>query len=50
VFEVEPLPIASELRRLPNVVLGAHNASNTREGVVRASNTAVDLLIEELAR
>jgi D-3-phosphoglycerate dehydrogenase len=50
VFEVEPLPLDSELRALPNVVLGAHNASNTREGVVRASNTAVDFLIEELQR
>ncbi len=50
VFEVEPLPLDSELRTLPNVVLGAHNASNTREGVVRASNAAVDFLIEELAR
>ncbi len=50
VFEVEPLPMGSELRVLANVVLGAHNASNTREGVVRASNTAVDFLIEELAR
>ncbi|WP_123025551.1 phosphoglycerate dehydrogenase [Mycolicibacterium stellerae] len=50
VFEVEPLPLDSEFRTLPNVVLGAHNASNTREGVVRASNAAVDFLIEELAR
>ena len=50
VFEVEPLPMDSELRVLPNVVLGAHNASNTREGVVRASVTAVDFLVEELAR
>lgn len=50
VFEVEPLPLDSELRTLPNVVLGAHNASNTREGVVRASSAAVDFLIEELAR
>jgi D-3-phosphoglycerate dehydrogenase len=50
VFEVEPLPSNSELRALQNVVLGAHNASNTREGVIRASNTAVDFLIEELAR
>ena len=50
VFEVEPLPMDSELRTLPNVVLGAHNASNTREGVARASATAVDFLIEELAR
>jgi D-3-phosphoglycerate dehydrogenase len=50
VFEVEPLPIDSELRTLPNVVLGAHNGSNTREGVARASATAVDFLLEELAR
>nr|ABP47236.1 D-isomer specific 2-hydroxyacid dehydrogenase, NAD-binding protein [Mycolicibacterium gilvum PYR-GCK] len=50
VFEVEPLPLDSELRTLPNVVLGAHNGSNTREGVVRASNAAVEFLIEELAR
>jgi D-3-phosphoglycerate dehydrogenase len=50
VFEVEPLPLDSELRMLPNVVLGAHNSSNTREGVARASTAAVDFLIEELAR
>lgn len=50
VFEVEPLPLDSELRTLPNVVLGAHNGSNTREGVVRASSAAVDFLIEELTR
>ena len=50
VFEVEPLPQTSELRNLPNVVLGAHNASNTREGVARASKVAVDFLIEELGR
>ncbi|WP_145013701.1 phosphoglycerate dehydrogenase [Mycobacterium marseillense] len=50
VFEVEPLPMDSELRTLPNVVLGAHNGSNTREGVVRASDEAVEFLIEELAR
>lgn len=50
VFEIEPLPIDSELRRLPNVILGAHNGSNTREGVARASGAAVDFLLEELAR
>lgn len=50
VFEVEPLPLDSELRTLHNVVLGAHNGSNTREGVVRASEAAVDFLIEELGR
>jgi D-3-phosphoglycerate dehydrogenase len=50
VFEVEPLPLDSELRRMPNVVLGAHNGSNTREGVARASKSAVDFLIEELTK
>jgi D-3-phosphoglycerate dehydrogenase len=50
VFEVEPLPLDSELRTLPNVILGAHNGSNTREGVARASTTAVDFLLEELSR
>lgn len=50
VFEIEPLPIDSELRRLPNVILGAHNGSNTREGVARASGAAIDFLLEELAR
>jgi D-3-phosphoglycerate dehydrogenase len=50
VFEVEPLPMDSELRRLPNVVFGAHNGSNTREGVARASKAAIDFLIEELTR
>lgn len=50
VFETEPLPMDSELRSLPSVVLGAHNASNTREGVARASSKAVDFLLEELSR
>ncbi len=47
VFEVEPLPADSELREL-NVVLGSHNGSNTREGVERASQRAVDIMLEEL--
>lgn len=50
VFEVEPLPLDSELRTLPNVLLGAHNGSNTREGVARASRAAVDFLLEELSK
>ncbi|BBY78764.1 phosphoglycerate dehydrogenase [Mycolicibacterium parafortuitum] len=50
VFEVEPLPLDSRLREMPNVVLGSHNGSNTREGVSRASRAAVDFLIEELSR
>lgn len=48
VFEVEPLPADSPLRRFDNVLLGAHNGSNTREGVARASARSVDLLLSEL--
>jgi D-3-phosphoglycerate dehydrogenase / 2-oxoglutarate reductase len=48
VFEIEPLPAHSPLRAMQNVVLGAHNGSNTREGVARASAVAVNYLIEEL--
>ncbi|MBT2549624.1 phosphoglycerate dehydrogenase [Arthrobacter sp. ISL-65] len=48
VFEVEPLPQNSALRNFPNVVLGSHNGSNTREGVARASSKAVDFLLSEL--
>jgi D-3-phosphoglycerate dehydrogenase len=50
VFETEPLPLDSELREFPHLLLGAHNASNTREGVVRASRFAIDFLIEELTK
>lgn len=50
VFEVEPLPTDSPLRGFGNVILGAHNGSNTREGVARASGRAVELLLEELTR
>ncbi|UWZ86132.1 phosphoglycerate dehydrogenase [Occallatibacter riparius] len=33
VFEVEPLPAGSPLRRLPHVVLGSHNANNLHSAV-----------------
>jgi D-3-phosphoglycerate dehydrogenase len=49
VFEVEPLPADSELRRLPNVVLGTHNASNTAEAVARVNRLAIDNLLAALA-
>jgi D-3-phosphoglycerate dehydrogenase len=41
VFEVEPLPADSALRTFDNVILGAHNASNTREAVIRTSEQAI---------
>lgn len=33
VFEMEPLPMSSKLRELPNVVLGSHNANNLHSAV-----------------
>ncbi len=50
VFEVEPLPPDSALRTMDNVILGAHNGSNTTEGVRRASVRALEILLEELQR
>ena len=41
VFEVEPLPDDSPLRAVESCILGSHNGSNTREGVLRASAQAV---------
>jgi D-3-phosphoglycerate dehydrogenase len=48
VYETEPLPADSPLRTLRNVILGSHNASNTREGVKRASDLAVTRLLDLL--
>ena len=44
VFEDEPLPIQSPLRRFEQCILGSHNGSNTSDAVRRASNRAIDLL------
>ena len=49
VFETEPLPAESPLRSFERVLLGAHNGSNTREGVARASSVAVDHLLRLLS-
>lgn len=42
VFEHEPLPIGDPIRSFENVILGSHNASNTREAVRRTSVRALD--------
>ena len=42
VFEIEPLPPDSPLRDMERVILGTHNGSNTIDGVIRASHTAID--------
>ena len=41
VFETEPLPDDSPLRRMPECIFGSHNSSNTAEGVRRASHEAI---------
>jgi len=43
VFEVEPLPKRSELKKY-NCIFGAHNASNTDEAVDKVSNLVLDKL------
>lgn len=44
VFEVEPLPANSPLREMERCIFGSHNGSNTIDGVIRASHTAIDRL------
>jgi D-3-phosphoglycerate dehydrogenase len=50
VFELEPLSSHSSLRSHSNVVMGAHNASNTAQGVAKASSKAVEFLLAELSK
>jgi len=49
VFEVEPLPGDSPLRRLPHCVFGSHNASNTADAVLRTSEIALRKLFDFLS-
>jgi len=48
VFEQEPLPPDNRLRGIGGCIFGSHNASNTDQGVRRASERAVDNLIRGL--
>ncbi|MDI9880061.1 phosphoglycerate dehydrogenase [Flectobacillus longus] len=48
VFEIEPLPISSELRNFDKCIFGTHNGSNTIEGVRRATHQAISYLFEFL--
>lgn len=42
VTETEPLPVNSSLRKYDNIIFGCHNASNTKEGIVRATKVALE--------
>lgn len=50
VFEVEPLPIDSPLRKFGDrCIFGSHNGSNTSDAVLRTSHLAVGKLFDFLA-
>jgi D-3-phosphoglycerate dehydrogenase / 2-oxoglutarate reductase len=49
VFEDEPLPPTSPLIQMKNVVLGSHNASNTREAVARVNEMAIANVLQGMA-
>jgi len=44
VFEVEPLPMDSPLRKMERCIFGSHNGSNTVDAVIRASHEAIERL------
>jgi D-3-phosphoglycerate dehydrogenase / 2-oxoglutarate reductase len=48
VFEAEPLPAESPLRKIGNTIFGSHNASNTEDGVIRCSEFAIATLLSYL--
>lgn len=48
VFEEEPLPADNPLRGFDNVILGAHNGSNTHEGVDRVNIASLRNLLRGL--
>ena len=48
VFEQEPLPEDSSLRRFENCIFGTHNSSNTLEAVLRVNEMAIRNLMEGL--
>lgn len=48
VFEQEPLSDEHPLRAFDQVVLGAHNGSNTHEALLRTNQVALDILVRLL--
>lgn len=49
VYETEPLPTISGLRKLPNVILGSHNANNTVCAVEYVHQNTISNLINNLS-
>lgn len=50
VFEIEPLPADSPLRAMDRCIFGTHNSSNTIDGVIRATESAITSLGGFLAK
>jgi D-3-phosphoglycerate dehydrogenase len=48
VFEEEPLPEDSPLRKFDNCIFGSHNSSNTYEAVMRTNELAIRNLLDGL--
>lgn len=48
VFEVEPLPMESPLRRFDSCIFGTHNGSHTRDAVLRVNELAIANLLAGL--
>ncbi len=44
VFELEPLSLKNKLINFKNCILGSHNASNTREAVIKTNEKAIKIL------
>lgn len=50
VFEIEPLPANSALRKFDNCLFGTHSGSSTAEGVQRTNRASVDIALAMLGR
>lgn len=48
VFENEPLPVNSELRKYPSCILGSHNGSNTSDAVAKTNDRAINKIFHML--
>ena len=44
VFEVEPVSKVNKLLAMPNVIVGSHNGSNSKDAVERANSAVIDIL------
>ena len=47
VFEEEPLPIDSSLRKYDNCIFGSHNASNTTQAVRKTSYKTIEIIYNQ---